>query len=108
MNTDRPNFSEQLLQCETPDEGLREKYEKEIQAMLEKQLGPTGRALWWFWTVFCAAQAILFVVIGVWSYGKLPIWGTIGFGASALRFLGEPASPSTRNESSAPPPKPST
>ena len=84
MNADRRNFSEQLLQCETPDENLRQKYEKEIQAMFEKQLGPAGRALWWFWTVFCAAQAILFVVIGVWSYGKLPIWGTIGFAAGVV------------------------
>ena len=87
MNVDRPNFSEQLLQCETPDEGLREKYEKEIRAMLEKQLSPAGRAMWWFWTVFCAAQAVLFAVIGVWSYGKLPIWGTIGFVAGVAFAL---------------------
>jgi len=87
MNEDRPNFSEQLLQYETPDEALRQKYEKEIRAMFEKQLGPAGRGMWWFWAVFCAMQAILFVVVGIWSYGMLPIWGTIGFAASVLFAL---------------------
>jgi len=78
------DFSARLLQCEPPNEELREKYEREIRAMFEKQLGPAGRLMWWFWTVFCLAQAILFTVVAVWSYGKLPIWGTIGFGAGVL------------------------
>ena len=87
MTADRQNFSEQLLQCEPPDENLRQKCEKEIRAMFEKQLSPAGRALWWFWTVFCTAQAVLFVGVAVWTYGELPIWGTIGFAASVVFAL---------------------
>lgn len=84
MTEGRRQFSERLLQCESPDETLRQKYEKEIRAMFEKQLGLAGRAMWWFWTVFCVAQAVLFVGVAVWTYGELPIWGTIGFGASVV------------------------
>ncbi len=87
MNEDRRQFSDQLLQCESPDETLRQKYEKEIRAMFEKQLSPAGRALWWFWAVFCAAQAVFFAGIGVWSYGDLPIAGTIGFAAGVVFAL---------------------
>ena len=79
MNQDRRHFSERLLQCELPDETQRQKYEQEIRAMFEKQLNPAGRAIWWFWTVFCTAQAVLFASVALWSYGDLPISGTIGF-----------------------------
>jgi hypothetical protein len=79
MTENRRDFSRRLLRCESPSEALRQKYEKEIRAMFEKQLGTGGRILWWFWTVFCLAQAIMFTRIAVWSYGDLPISGTIGF-----------------------------
>ncbi len=87
MNEDRRQFSDQLLQCESTDETLRQKSEKEIRAMFEKQLGPVGRAVWWFWAVFCAAQAALFAGVAVWSYGDLPLWGTVTFGLGIVFTL---------------------
>lgn len=82
------SFSERLIQCETPTPALREQYQKEIDAMFEKKLGKWGRAMWLFWTVLCLAQAVGFVVAAVYTYGRLPIWGTVGFAAAVVFALG--------------------
>ena len=56
--------------------------------MFEKKVGTWGRAMWTFWTVFCLAQAVLFGVVGVTTYGELPPWATAGFGLGVLFALG--------------------
>ena len=84
IDQSRP-FSDRLIQCESPTPALGENYRKEIAAMFEKTLGPAGRAMWTFWTVFCLAQAVLFGSVAVYSYGDLPLWGTVGF-ALAVAF----------------------
>ena len=87
MTEERRSFSEQLLNCETPTPAYRQKYEKEVQDMFEKRLSTGGRAMWGFWTVFCLAQAIFFIVIGITSYGDLPVWGTATFGGGVVFAL---------------------
>jgi len=82
---DQPrSFSQRLIECETPTPALQEKYRKEINAMFEKKLGPWGRAMWAFWTVFGLAMGALFTSVAVYSYGKLPLWATAGFGLGAV------------------------
>ena len=91
MNQLPPNFADQLMQCEFETPALREKYEQEVQAMFEKQLGTAGRAMWVFWTVFGLAQAALFSWVAVANYGELPVLGTVSFGIGvvfALAFAG--------------------
>jgi MFS family permease len=81
---DQPRpFSQRLIECEAPTPALQEQYRKEINAMFEKKLGPWGRAMWVFWTVFGLAMGTFFAVVAVYSYGKLPVWVTAGFGLGA-------------------------
>jgi hypothetical protein len=84
MIDDRHDFSDRLIQCESPTPVLYEKYRKEITVMLEKELSPLGRVAWIFWAVFGLAQAIVFGFIAVISYGNLPLYGTVGFGAGVV------------------------
>lgn len=84
MTDDRHKFSDRLIQCEAPTPALHEKYRKEITAMLEKELSPLGRVAWIFWAVFGLALASFFGYAAVSSYGKVPLWGTVGFGASVV------------------------
>ncbi len=84
MIDDRHDFSDRLIQCESPTPALHEKYRKEITAMLEKELGPVGRAVWVFWAVFSLALAIIFGSVAVISYGDLPPWVTVGFAAGVV------------------------
>jgi hypothetical protein len=84
MIDDRHDFSDRLIQCESPTPALHEKYRKEITAMLRKELGPLGRVAWTFWAVFGLALAIVFGFAAVSSYGNLPLWGTVGFGAGVV------------------------
>jgi len=84
MSDDRHDFSDRLIQCESRTPVLHEKYRKEITAMLEKELGPFGRVVWVFWAVFSLAQAIFFGSVAVISYGNLPLWCTVGFGAGVV------------------------
>ncbi|MBC8877121.1 MAG: hypothetical protein H8E44_47440 [Planctomycetes bacterium] len=84
MTDDRHKFSDRLIQCEAPTPVLYGKYRKEITMMLEKELSPLGRVAWIFWAVFGLAQAILFGYIAVISYGDLPLYGTVGFGAGVV------------------------
>lgn len=84
MIDDRHDFSDRLIQCEAPTPALHEKYRKEITAMLEKELSLRDRVGWIFWAVFCFAMAIVFGYAAVYSYGKLPLWGTVGFVAACV------------------------
>jgi len=88
MTEQRRPFSERLIRCESPTPALREKYRKEIHAMFEKKLGPWGRAMWAFWTVFGLAMAVVFGVTIVYAYGDLPPWAIAGFGLGVFFALG--------------------
>ena len=79
----RRDFADDLIACEGTTPVLRNKYEKEVTAMLEKQLGTAGRSMWIFWTIFGLSLAILFGYVAIWSYGDLPLWGTGIFALSA-------------------------
>jgi hypothetical protein len=84
MIDDRHDFSDRLIQCESPTPALHEKYRKEITAMLRKDLGPLGRVAWTFWAVFGLALATVFSYAAMISYGSLPLWSTAGFGAGVV------------------------
>ena len=87
MIDDRRPFSDRLIDCESPTPAPGEKYRKEIAAMFEKKLGPVGRAFWVFWTLFALAQAVLLGSVAVYSYGDLPLWGTIALAAGVVFSL---------------------
>jgi hypothetical protein len=84
MTDDRHDFSDRLIQCESPTPALHDKYRKEIAAMFRKELSPLGRAAWTFWAVFGLTLAIVFGYAAVVSYVTLPLWCTVGFGAGVV------------------------
>ena len=43
MNKSQESFRERLLEAERPDPSYREKYEREVHAMLEKRLTAVGK-----------------------------------------------------------------
>lgn len=80
------DFPDRLMACESATPAYREKYQKELQAMLEKRLGGIQRASYLLMTIVVAALAVIFgscAVIGATS-DDLPIWGTIIFAAGAV------------------------
>jgi len=78
------SFSEQLIQCESYSPEYKKKYEQEKRAMFEKRLGGVQRGAYVFWTVFCLSLGVLFGVVAVMTYGRLPILGTLGFAAGSV------------------------
>jgi hypothetical protein len=78
MIDDRRPFSDRLIDCESLSPALRQEHRKEIIAMFDKKLGPVGRAICAFWAVLGLAQTVFLGYMAVTTYGKLPIWGTLG------------------------------
>jgi hypothetical protein len=77
-------LADKLVACELVTPALRNKYREEVTKMLEKPLGTAARAVWVFWMVFGLGQVTLFGFLTVWSYGKLPVWGSLLFGMACL------------------------
>jgi hypothetical protein len=79
MIDDRRPFSDRLIDCESLTPSLGEEHRKEIVAMFDKKLGPAGRAVFAFFAVVGLAHVVFSGYLAVTTYGKLPIWGTLGF-----------------------------
>ena len=80
------DFSDKLLSAEQTTPAFRERYEKEIRAMLEKTLTPAQRIGWGFSTVMSA----VFVIVFTWAAivgRELPVMMRAAFGLGALVAL---------------------
>ena len=79
MIDDRRPFSDRLIDCESLSPALGEEHRKEIVAMSDNKLGLFGRAICAFFAVVGLAHIPFFGYMAVTTYGKLPLWGTLGF-----------------------------
>jgi hypothetical protein len=61
MNESKKQFVDRLLAADTPSPDAREKYEKEVRAMLEKTLSPRQRGVYLVVAVLLVLQAAVIV-----------------------------------------------
>ncbi len=82
------SFRERLLKMERVTPALKERYEKEMQAMLEKPL--TGVCRWTslIWTFMGLGAAILGGTVAIIAPAPFPLAGRIGLAAGALLGIG--------------------
>ena len=88
MNDTNQGFREQLLKSEQVTPALKERYEREIQAMLEKQLAGVRRWVWLGSAIMGAAFAVLFGTLAIITPAGFPLVGRVGFAAGALFGIG--------------------
>jgi hypothetical protein len=87
MIDDRRPFSDRLIDCESLTPSLSEEHRKETIAMFDKKLGRFGRAMAALCAVFALAHIVFSGYLAVTTYGKLPIWGTLGFAVGIVFAL---------------------
>lgn len=85
MNND--NFSDRLLSVEQTTPAFREKYEREVKAMLEKKLTPVQKFVTGFMAVVCLAMFVFFTYAVLVITAGLPILIRASFGIGALFSL---------------------
>ena len=84
MNESQKDFRERLLEAEQLSLTLKEKYEKEVQAMLEEKLTGVGRGIFIFWAVFGIGLGVVFGIAAVLAPKDFPILARIGFVSGAI------------------------
>ncbi len=82
------SFRERLLKTEQVTPALKERYDKEMQAMLEKPLTGVGRWITLISTVMGLGAAILGGTVAIIAPAPLPLTGWIGLAAVALFGIG--------------------
>ena len=80
------SFSDRLLSAEQTTPAFREKYEREVKAMLLKTLTPAQRFAWWFSTVMSIGLFAGFGYVAV-TAAKLPIIVRGAFALGAIAGL---------------------
>jgi hypothetical protein len=88
MNEANRVFRERLLDAEQVTPALKERYHKELQAMLEKQLSGMRRWVWLGSAIMGLGFAVLFGTLAVVAPEELPWWGRLVFAAGALFGIG--------------------
>ncbi len=88
MNSIPNDFRERLIRCEPVTPAYRQKYEKEMRAMLEKQLTGVRRWVWGLAALMGVGFALLFGTLAVIAPAEFPLWGRLGFAAGALFGVG--------------------
>jgi hypothetical protein len=88
MSPSNDQFRERLLTMERVTPSLKEHYEQEIQAMLEKKLSRAGRIVWLLATIASLGFAIVFLALAVLLPTSYPWQVRLGFVGGALFGLG--------------------
>ncbi len=88
MNPGGDSFRDRLLTMEQVTPSLKERYELEIQAMIEQKLTKIGRVIWLISTILGFAFAVLFGGLAVFLPAELPWQGRVGFAGGALFGIG--------------------
>jgi hypothetical protein len=81
-----PTLRNRLCELEPEDPLLRERYEQELQSMLEKKLSPLMKLFLGAVAAVSIGIAIFLVVLGV-IYDKLPLLARAGFAGGAVFSL---------------------
>ena len=84
MNESPREFRERLLEAERPDPRRKEKYRKELEAMLEMRLTGVRKWAWIGAAVMGRFFVVLFGTVAVLSWGKLPILASLSFVLGAV------------------------
>lgn len=82
------SFRDQLLKMERVTPALKERYEKEVQAMLEKRVTGIRRWVWLGCAVAGVGFAVLFGMLAITAPAEFPLTGRIAFAAGALFGIG--------------------
>ncbi|MBN1909044.1 MAG: hypothetical protein JW818_04835 [Pirellulales bacterium] len=82
------SLRDQLLRMEQVTPALKERYDKEIQAMLEKRVTGIRRWAWLGSAVMGVGFTVLFGTLAVITPAEFPLAGRIGFVAGALFGIG--------------------
>jgi hypothetical protein len=88
MNEANRVFRERLLDAEQVTPALKERYHKELQAMLEKQLSGMRRWGWLGSAIMGLGFAVLFGTLAVVAPAEFPWWGRLIFATGALFGIG--------------------
>lgn len=83
MNEANRVFRERLLDAEQVTPALKERYHKELQAMLEKQLSGMQRWGWLGSAIMGLGFAALFGTLAVVAPAEFPWWGRLIFATGA-------------------------
>jgi MFS family permease len=78
------SFRERILATEPVDPVLRQKYEQEIQAMLEKKLTTSQRVLWILTGLLSIGFVAVFGTAALMAPREFPLLARVGFGVGAL------------------------
>jgi len=82
------SFRERLLRLEQVTPALKERYDKEVQAMLEKRITGTGRWVWLGSTVMSVVFAVLLGTLTIIAPAEVPLPARIGPAVGALFSVG--------------------
>lgn len=87
MEESKNIFRDKLLDMEMPNSNLKEKYEREVQAMVEKKL--TGKKKFQIicFLVISICLTILFGTFAIIAQESFPLWGRLGFAIGAVSGL---------------------
>jgi hypothetical protein len=88
MNEANRVFRERLLDAEQVNPALKERYHKELQAMLEKKLSGFRRWVWLGSAIMGLGFTVFFGTLAVVAPAEFPWWGRLGFAAGALFGIG--------------------
>ena len=88
MNDRKRDFRETLLDTEQVTPALKERYEKQMQAIFEKPV--TGAYKWGYVaaTIGGIGFMVLFGSLAILAPAEFPLYGRVGFGVGALFGLG--------------------
>lgn len=84
-------FRDQVIEVEKPDPNYRERYEKEMSAMIAKKLTRAKKLQLVAMLILSMSLAVLFGSLAIFAHKGFPWFGRVGFGAGAvfgLAFVG--------------------
>ena len=84
MDESNKTFRDKLLDMEKPNPALKEKYEREVQAMVEKKLTGVTKLAHIGGLVMGLGFLIIFGTIAITAPKEFPLWGRFGFALGAL------------------------
>lgn len=84
MSETTRDFRERLLKAEQPNLAYKERYEKRVQAMLDKKLTTPMKWAWIGSGILGVGFAVVFGTMAIVVPGEFPIWGRIIFAAGAV------------------------
>jgi hypothetical protein len=91
MDNSNKTFRDNLLDIEKPNPTLKEKYEREVQAMVEKKLTGVRKLQMIGFLVMSLGLGVLFGTLAVVIPKGFPLWGRFAFAVGAvfcLAFVG--------------------